>query len=106
MYSPESAVSVPSERAPATRRWIVELRLPLARFSSRRVSAAHGGAGLARERDRDEGVVARGVFRAEAAAHEVADDAHLVGRQAERLGDLVANAPDVLRRGVDLERVA
>jgi len=38
-YSPSSATSVPSERAPARSRWIVALRLPAARFSSRRVSA-------------------------------------------------------------------
>jgi hypothetical protein len=67
--------------------------------------AAHWGAGLACEGDRDEGVVAGVVLGAEASAHEVADDAHLVARQAEGLGDVVTDAPDVLRRDVDLERV-
>jgi hypothetical protein len=41
--SPPSAVSVPSERAPATSRWIVEFRFPAARFSSRRVRAHRTG---------------------------------------------------------------
>ena len=39
MNSPSSAVSVPSARAPARSFWIVALRLPASRFSSRRVSA-------------------------------------------------------------------
>jgi hypothetical protein len=38
-YSPASTVSVPSERAPATTRWIVALRLPATMFSSRRFIA-------------------------------------------------------------------
>src|SRR5439155_8811233 len=59
-----------------------------------------------RELDRDVGVVARVVLRAEAAAHVVADDAHFVARQAERLRDLLADAPDELRRDVDDEPVA
>src|SRR5205085_5246782 len=59
-----------------------------------------------REPDRDVGVVARVVLRAEAAAHVVADDAHFVARQAERLRDLLADAPDELRRDVDDEPVA
>src|SRR5207244_11613038 len=41
--SPFNAVSVPSERAPATSRWIVAVRLPAAVFSSRRVSAPRTG---------------------------------------------------------------
>ena len=42
-YSASSATSVPSERAPARSFWIVPLRLPVARFSSRRVSAQRTG---------------------------------------------------------------
>ncbi len=50
--------------------------------------------------------VAGAVLRAEAAAHVLAHDAHLVLRQAERLGHLLAHAPDELCRDVDDERVA
>src|SRR5206468_686257 len=60
-----------------------------------------GAAGPPREFGGDERVVAGAVLRSEAAAHEPADDAHPVGGQAERLGDLVAHAPDELRRDVD-----
>ena len=42
----------------------------------------------------------------EAAAHELADHAHLVLRQAQACGQVAAEAPDVLRRDVDVERVA
>ena len=106
-YSASSATSVPSERAPARSFWIVPLRLPVARFSSRAGErAAHRPAGLAGERDRDVRVVAGPVLRAEAAAHVVADHAHAVGRQLELPGDRVADPPDELRRDVDLERVA
>ena len=68
--------------------------------------AADRTAGALRELDRDERVVARAVLRAEAAAHELADDAHLVRREAELARDLVADAEDELRRDVDVERVA
>ena len=37
--SPPSAVSVPSDFAPTVSRWMVAFRLPVAMFSSRRVSA-------------------------------------------------------------------
>src|SRR5262245_53924144 len=63
-------------------------------------------AGALRELRCDERVVARAVLRAEAAAHELADDAHLVPREPELVGDLVPDAPDELRRDVDVERVA
>ena len=54
----------------------------------------------------DHRVVAGRALGAEAAAHEAADDAHLVLRELERLGDLVPDAPKELSRGVDDERVA
>ena len=85
----------------------------------RRVAAAGGDVLLAprqraadcaarppRELRGDEGVFARAVLRAEAAAHVLADDAHLVGGQVEGLRLLLGHAPDVLSRGVDLEHVA
>src|SRR5262249_48287891 len=68
--------------------------------------APNGPARALRKLYRDVGVVAGAVLRAEAAAHELADDAHLVRGEAERPGDLVADAPDELRRDVDVERVA
>ena len=58
-----------------------------------------------RELGRDRRVVAGAVLRAEAAAHGVADDAHLVRRKAEVLGHGVADAPDVLGRDVDRDAV-
>ena len=88
------------------RRWIVALRLPVAWFSSRRVSAQRTGRPVLRELGRDERVVAGAVLRPEAAAHELADDPNLVGRQAQLPGDLVPHAPDELGRDVDVEAVA
>ena len=105
--SPPSAVSVPSARAPATSRWIVALRLPASRFSSRAIGEQRTGRPVRFASSAATYVCSRGaVLRAEAAAHEVADDAHLVRGQAERLGDVGADAPDELRRDVDVERVA
>ncbi len=66
----------------------------------------HGASRPLCELRRGERVFAGIVLRAEAAAHVLTDDAHLVAGDAELLGDPVANAPDVLRRGVDVERVA
>ena len=107
MNSPPSATIVPSLFAPTVSRCIVALRLPAAVFSSRRVSAQRTGPARAlRELRGDERVLVRAVLRAEAAAHVLADDAHLVARHPELLGDRVADAPDVLRRDVDVERVA
>ena len=51
-------------------------------------------------------VVADSVLGAEAAAHELADHPHLVLRQAEALGQVAAEPPDVLSRDVDVEAVA
>ena len=51
-------------------------------------------------------VVACAVLRSEAAAHVVAHDSHLVLREVELLRDLVADAPDELRRDVDDELVS
>ena len=83
------------------------LRLPVGEvLLAPRERAADRTAGALCELDRDERVVARAVLRAEAAAHELADDAHLVRREAELARDLVADAEDELRRDVDVERVA
>src|SRR5439155_19772165 len=68
--------------------------------------APDGAPGLPGELGSDEGVVAGFVLGSEPTAHELADHADAVARQAERLGDLVAHAPDVLRRDVDHERLA
>ena len=104
--SPASAVSVPSAFAPARSRWTVAWRLPLARFSSLRVSAQRtGSAGALRQLGGDERVLAGMVLRAEAAAHVVADDPHVVLRDPELLGGLLAHAPDELRGGVQVEDV-
>jgi hypothetical protein len=45
-------------------------------------------------------------LRAEAAAHELADDTHLVLGQRKRLRQLAADTPDVLGRDVDVDAVA
>jgi hypothetical protein len=66
----------------------------------------HRTAGALRELRGDERVLARLVLRSEAAAHVLADHADLVARHAQRLRHAVAHAPDVLRRDVDVERVA
>ena len=71
-----------------------------------RERAADGPSGALGDLRGDERVLAGMVLRAEAAAHEVADDAHLVLRDAELLGGLRAHAPDELRRGVEVEDVA
>src|SRR5207253_6021093 len=70
-----------------------------------RERAVHRASGALRELGRHEGVLAGVVLRAEAAAHELADDANLVARNPELLGDGASNDPDVLSRGVDVERV-
>ena len=59
-----------------------------------------------RELGCEQEVVAEPVLGAEAAAHELADHTHLVLRQAELRGQVAAEAPDVLRRHVDVEAVA
>src|SRR5262249_58216979 len=71
-----------------------------------RERAANGSTGAARELGRNERVVVGSVLRPEAAAHVLADDPDLVAGNAELCGELVADAPDVLRRDVDVERVA
>ena len=71
-----------------------------------RDGATHRAAGPLRELGREQDRVVEARLRAEAAAHELADDAHLVGRHPERGRDLVADPPDPLRRDVDVERVA
>ena len=71
-----------------------------------RERAAHGPPRPLSKLGGDERVLVRPVLRAEAAAHELAHDAHLVRRHLERLGDGVAHAPDELRRDVDVEDVA
>ena len=68
--------------------------------------AAHGTSRPPGELGGHEGVVVRAVLRAEAAAHELADDAHLVGRETELRRNLVAHAPDELGRDVDVETIA
>ena len=80
------------------------LWFPVARFSPRRERAADDGRRFAGSIAMN--VVARAVLRAEAAAHELADDAHLVRRKAEPARDLVADAEDELRRDVDVDGVA
>ena len=67
--------------------------------------AAHGTPGPLRELGREQDGVVEAGLRAEAAAHELADDAHLVGRQPERGREVVAGSPDPLRRDVRVERV-
>ena len=107
MNSPSSAVSVPSARAPA--RELLDRRVAVPGVEvllATRERALHRPARALRELDPDVRVVAGVVLRAEAAAHVVADDAHLVPRQAERVRDLLADAPDELRRDVDDELVA
>jgi hypothetical protein len=99
----ERAVGARAYSQPLNRRVAVAGREIL--FSARK-RAAHRAARLAGERDRDVGVVAGVVLRAEAAAHVVADDPHPVGGQLQLLGDRRAHAPDELRRDVDLERVS
>ncbi len=105
--SPDSATSVPSERAPCLEaldgRVAVAGCLVLLAPGQR---TADGPAGPPRELGGDERVVAGAVLRSEAAAHELADHTNLVGRQAQLLGDLVAHAPDELGRDVDVETVA
>ena len=107
MNSPPSATIVPSlERAD---RELLDRRVAVA---GRRVLLATGQRavnrppGSLRKLGGDERVLARVVLRAEAAAHVLADDAHLVAGDPELLRDGVADAPDVLRRDVDVERVA
>ena len=68
--------------------------------------AAHRPPRPLRELGSDVRVLVGAVLRAEAAAHVLADDAHLVLGQPERVGDRLADAPDVLRRDVDVEHVA
>ena len=107
MNSPPSAVSVPSARAGCGD--ALHGRVPVPAddvLLAPRERAAHGPAGPLRELGREQDVVAGAVLRAEAAAHELADDANPVLRQPERLGELAPNAPDVLRRDVDVEPVA
>ncbi len=78
-FRSEIAVSVPSRRAPMRMRCQVAGRLPASICSSRRVSdEAHRRARLARQRDRDAAIGAERRLRAEAAAHAVDDDAHLL----------------------------
>ena len=71
-----------------------------------RERAAHRPPGARRERGGDQRVVTGVRLRAEAAAHELADDPHPVLREPHHVRDLAAHAPDVLRRGVHLERLA
>jgi hypothetical protein len=99
----QRAVGASARAQPLNRRIAVAGCLAL--FPPRQ-RAAHGPASAARELGCDPRVVARAVLRPEAAAHELAEDAHAVGRQPELLGQLVADAPDVLRRDVHDERVA
>src|SRR5204863_5213639 len=68
--------------------------------------AAHRPSRALRELGRDERVLVRAVLRTEAAAHELTDDPDLVLRQAERLGDLLPDTPDELRRNVDVKGVS
>ena len=76
--------------------------LPVARFSSRRVSAQRTGRpGPPCQLGRKEAVVAGLGLGAEAAAHVAADDSDTVGRNVEVGRELVPDVPDPLRRGVD-----
>jgi len=64
-------------------------RLPESICSSGRVSVRRTGrARLARQRDGEAAVIAERRLRAEAAAHAVDDDAHLIDRQIESLRQL------------------
>ncbi len=107
MYSPPSAVSVPSARAPAvtrcTRRVAVAADDVLV---AARDGAADRAARTARELGREQDVVPDAVLRPEAAAHELADDADPVGRQTQPAAEVVPEPPDVLRGDVDVEPVA
>ena len=70
-----------------------------------RDGAARRAPGPLRELGGEQDGVVEACLRAEAAAHELADDAHLVGRQPERRREVVAGPPDPLGRDVDVERV-
>jgi hypothetical protein len=68
-----------------------------------RERAPHRLARALRELGADVRVVAGPVLRAEAAAHELAHDAHVVGVQPELPRERVADAPDELRGDPDVE---
>ena len=107
MYSPPRAVSVPSARA--CRSHALARGVAIAGddvLLAPGEAAADRSASPLRELGRKEDVVADAGLGAEAAAHELADHAHLVLRQAEGLGEVAADAPDVLGRDVDVEAVA
>jgi hypothetical protein len=70
-----------------------------------RQRALHRAARPFRQLGADVRVVAGPVLRAEPAAHELADDAHVVRVEPELTRQRVADAPDVLRRDPDLELV-
>ena len=100
------AVSVPSFFAPMRRRATLLGRLPTLSCSSRRSSITRTGAlRLLRQARREHAEVARAELGAEAAAHELGDDADLALRDAEHLGQLVAHRGGALRGRVDGEPV-
>jgi hypothetical protein len=92
-----------------TRAQALDRRVAVARVEillASRQRALDWPAGALRELGGDERVVPGAVLRPEAAAHVLADHAHLVGGQTESPRDLVADPPHVLGRDVDDELVA
>ena len=105
--SPASAVNVPSAFAPTRSRWTVACRFPLTRFSSRRVSAQRTGRPVRLAISAAMNVYSPGWFFApKPPPMKWQTTRTLSSRDAELLGGLRANAPDELRRGVEVEDVA